>query len=88
MECSTDWPRRLLISQDSFEIYFTIATFEPAYKEYLRDEQHSNILERSFMIMNQYGPWVIDNQKHMSQLGRLILAFTLKFCPTSDDPFD
>ena len=40
------------------------------------------------MTMNQYGPWDTRDVEHMRQLGKLILAFTLRCCETSDDHCD
>lgn len=78
MECSTNWPRRLLISQDSYKYTSPLRHLS---LRIIHDEQQSNRIERSFMIMTQCGPWNIRNQKHMSHL------FTLNFCLTSDNPF-
>ena len=83
----TDWLRRLLVSQDSVEIYLVVAEFETTYRNYLLVKDQSESTERSFMTMYQYGPWKTAVKEHMEQLGKLLLAFTLKFCQSSNDPF-
>ena len=88
LDCFADWLRRLFISQDSTEIYLTIAGFESAYKDYLCSKEQSKVRERSFMTMNQYGPWNVRIMEHMEHLGKLLLAFTLRFCHTRNDSFE
>ena len=39
------------------------------------------------MTMYQYGPWNTFSKEHMEQLGKLLLAFTLRFCHSRNDPF-
>ncbi|MCJ1425759.1 hypothetical protein MMC29_003659 [Sticta canariensis] len=70
--------RRLLISQDSEEIYLTVAECDSAYLSYLIDDEQSAVGEPSFMTMKQYGPWRTKNHHHMEHLGPLVLAFTLQ----------
>lgn len=79
---------RLLISQDCFEIYLTVASYDSDYVKYLQGNEQATLGEPSFMIMKQYGPWDIKNYRHMDQLGALILAFTLQQFPkdSSQDP--
>lgn len=82
--------RRLLISQDSFEIYLTLAEYDFAYMKYLRGDAQATIGEPSLMVMNRYGPWSTKNYQHMEQLGVLLLAFTLLQLSTDTsqaDPF-
>jgi len=67
--------RRLLVSQDSVEIYLTFAVYDIAYREYLRG---NNKQPTSFMTMIQYGPWMTTKAGHMESLGHHILAFTLQ----------
>lgn len=85
MKKERTYERRLLVSQDSTEIYLTVAEFEPAYKEYICREQQSKTLGPSFMTMNQYGPWNTLRADHMGQLGKLLLAFTLRCHETKVD---
>ena len=39
------------------------------------------------MTMYQYGPWNTLAKEHMEQLGKLLLAFTLKFSQPTEVPF-
>ena len=39
------------------------------------------------MTIYQYGPWNTFSKEHMEQLGKLLLAFTLRFCHSRNDPF-
>ena len=39
------------------------------------------------MTMYQYGPWDTTVTEHMEQLGKLLLAFTLRFCQSRNEPF-
>lgn len=82
--------RRLLISQDCFEIYLTVASYGSDYVKYLQGDEQATLGEPSFMIMKQYGPWSTKNYEHMDQLGALILAFTLQQSSRDsfqEDPF-
>lgn len=73
--------RRLLISQDSFEIYITVAQYDSEYKSYLSGDVKLNKSAKGpFMTMTQYGPWKTTEQEHMRWLGPLILAFTIQQC--------
>lgn len=65
--------RRLLISQDRQEIYLIRATYDNDYLSYLKGEQ----VPRSFLKMEEHGPYIVTNYKHMDNLGRIILAFTM-----------
>jgi hypothetical protein len=70
--------RRLLISQDSYEIYLTFAEYDNGYREYLRG---NNDRPTAFMTMFQYGPWLTTKAGHMQSLGEVILTFTLQQLP-------
>ena len=70
--------RRLLISQDNCEIYLTFAEYDTTYVEYLRDAKPSQCGTRSFMVMNEFGPWDTNNCRHMKHLSRIVLAFTIQ----------
>ena len=39
------------------------------------------------MTMYQYGPWDTKIKEHMEQLGKLLLAFTLRFSQSRNDPY-
>lgn len=82
--------RRLLISQDSNEIYLTIAKYDAAYVNYILGDAEATSGKPSLMTMHQYGPWKTMNHEDMENLGILILAFTLQqFSNDSsqEDPF-
>jgi hypothetical protein len=32
----------------------------------------------SFMTMHEFGPWNINSKSHMENLGRIVLAFTIR----------
>lgn len=66
--------RRLLVSQDRHEIYVTIAEFDADYINYICGRESIN---RSFLNMQDYGPFRTDKRNHMSAFGHLILAFTI-----------
>lgn len=82
--------RRLLISQDSSEIYLTVADYDPAYVKYISGDEEATLGKPSLMIMEQYGPWNTKNCDHMKHLGILFLAFTLhqlSNASSREDPF-
>lgn len=53
--------RRLLISQDSYEIFLTIAEFDSAYEKYLHGDEKATPDEPSLMKMKPYRPWSTKN---------------------------
>ncbi|MCJ1464763.1 hypothetical protein MMC07_003376 [Pseudocyphellaria aurata] len=57
--------RRLLISQDSCEIYMTIAEYDSAYLDYLHGKEEATYDEPSFLKTSQYGPWNTKNYEEM-----------------------
>ncbi|MCJ1464542.1 hypothetical protein MMC07_003155 [Pseudocyphellaria aurata] len=79
--------RRLLISQDSFEIYLNLAEYDSAYISYIRRDEQAMVDRPSLMKINQYGPWNTKNSDHMKQLGTMMLAFTLQHVSNDSDPF-
>lgn len=86
---TTDF-RRLLISQDFFEIYLTIAEYNSKYIRYLHGDEKATIGEPSFLTMKQYGPWNTGLYQHMRHLGRLMLGFALQQLEIEsyqEDPF-
>jgi len=70
--------RRLLVAQDSRELYLVVAEYDFAYKNYLRGNSPNAEDKPSFMTMTQLGPWVTNDKAHMRQIGEILLAFTLK----------
>ncbi|MCJ1462256.1 hypothetical protein MMC07_000856 [Pseudocyphellaria aurata] len=82
--------RRLLVSQDSHEIYLTIAEYDYDYMNYLHGNVQATIGKPSLMVMTQYGPWNTKNYEHMEHVGFILLAFTLQHISThvsQTDPF-
>ncbi|RDL39095.1 uncharacterized protein BP5553_03435 [Venustampulla echinocandica] len=69
--------RRLLISQDSTEIYLTISEFDQQYLDYITGLQQPPDQQRSFTYLVTMGPWFINKESHTRDLGSLLLAFTL-----------
>ncbi|KAI1130603.1 hypothetical protein F5Y10DRAFT_235195 [Nemania abortiva] len=67
---------RLLISQDRHEIYLTFGQFDAAYLDYIRHRAPGS----SFLVMNEYGPFDIGQEKHMEYLGEIVLGFALQAC--------
>ena len=84
----TDDFRRLLISQDSHEIYITIGEYGEPYEEYLCTTKHmtqKKSAEPSFLTMRQYGPWKTDVERHTKQVAMLLLACTLSGIPVDSE---
>ncbi|KAI8948014.1 hypothetical protein F4801DRAFT_604970 [Xylaria longipes] len=63
---------RLLVSQDRHEIYVTIAKFDADYVDYICGNLSKT---KSFLKMQDYGPFRVDDVKYISALGYLLLAF-------------
>ncbi|KAJ8128154.1 hypothetical protein O1611_g5484 [Lasiodiplodia mahajangana] len=66
--------RRLLISQDACEIYLTFAEFDADYVDYVCGKLMET---KSFLEMNEFGPFDTKHRGQMRELGRLLLAFTI-----------
>lgn len=88
---------RLLVSQDRESIYVTFAEFNSSYVRYIRESPPvpnlSNPLDNkstgtSFLKMNEYGPFDIGTDNHMSSLGLILLAFCIGACETSGIAFE
>ena len=89
--------RRLLISQNAQEIYIIVGEYDKEYEKYLATRgppiQDSSIQkpvsQRSFLAMQQYGPWDTTKSKAVQHAAILLLACTLSAIPKSnnDDPF-
>ena len=80
--------RRLLISQDSHEIYITIGEYGEQYEEYLRTSKptaQKNPTEPSFLTMRQYGPWKTNVERQTKQVAMLLLACTLSEIPVDSE---
>ncbi|KAE8349305.1 hypothetical protein BDV28DRAFT_63305 [Aspergillus coremiiformis] len=67
--------RSFIVSQDRHEIYVSFAEYNIEYLKYLKGKRYSG---DPFLTMHEYGPWHIGDKKHMSLLGRLILALVIR----------
>ncbi|EJT71723.1 hypothetical protein GGTG_10977 [Gaeumannomyces tritici R3-111a-1] len=72
--------RRLLIAQDRHEVFLTIATFDKAYVEYIRNEPNRNRSARTFLCLKQCGPFTITKCQDMKVLSYLVLGFCRAVC--------
>jgi hypothetical protein len=66
--------RFLLIAQDHAKFFLVFASFNPSYINYLKGRGAS----KSFLSMQEYGTWKIDNADDMEHLAKIILAFGLR----------
>ncbi|CAH0038854.1 unnamed protein product, partial [Clonostachys rhizophaga] len=67
--------RRLLVSQDREDIYLIVATFNDDYVQYISHRNSTpSKSTKSFLVMQEYGPFSVYNHDLMSQLGRTMLA--------------
>ncbi|KAF1989303.1 hypothetical protein K402DRAFT_269534 [Aulographum hederae CBS 113979] len=60
---------RFLVSQDKFEIYLTFATFDAQYEVYLRQSEKPGSKQKSFLRMQEYGPFNTKDSAHNGWLG-------------------
>lgn len=60
------------------EVYLTFATFDNEYVRYVTGDAGAE--DDTFLRMNQFGPFVTSDSKHMKFLSYYILAITLKYC--------
>lgn len=67
--------RRLLISQDRHQVHVVVATYDDHYVDYIKAR---NPRTKSFLQMEDYGPFDVTHHKHMYLLGRLMLALSLQ----------
>ncbi|KAI9373774.1 hypothetical protein BJX61DRAFT_541443 [Aspergillus egyptiacus] len=69
----------ILSSFESTEsIYLSTVTFSHKYKDYLNGAR-TVVTKDEFMVIQKYGPWLIDDAKAMEHIGRLVLAITIKY---------
>ena len=68
------------VLQDRHEIYLDFAQFSEKYVQYLRNEgvQLRDDDPESFMTIFEVGPYKTTNKGHMMELGRILLALTLR----------
>lgn len=64
--------RRLLVSQDRDEIYLTWASYNDDYVKYLTDPTFDGSLGWPFLEMNEIGPFMTRNHRHMRRLAQYI----------------
>lgn len=62
--------RRILVSQDGHEIYITFPEYDENWASYLNG---GSIARAGFMEMVKYGPYCIDNAKHMQMFAEIAL---------------
>ncbi|KAI9035479.1 uncharacterized protein KD926_003442 [Aspergillus affinis] len=65
---------RLLIAQSRHEIFLVIATYDDEYVSYLNGKGSSS---STFMTMQQYGPYNINDAGHMKYLAEYLVEFYL-----------
>ncbi|KAL2821899.1 hypothetical protein BJX63DRAFT_377390 [Aspergillus granulosus] len=68
--------KRLHLSQDRHEIYLTVAEYDYEYVRYLKDKDYKPT-SKSFMRMQQFGPWDTLIRKDMEKLGPILLGISL-----------
>ncbi|KAJ5819122.1 hypothetical protein N7474_004713 [Penicillium riverlandense] len=68
-------PKRLIISQDRNEIYITEASYKDEYVQHLKDKDAE---PAGFLTMQEYGPWNIDDHKHMRHLAKIVVRFCIE----------
>ncbi|KAF4457457.1 hypothetical protein F53441_507 [Fusarium austroafricanum] len=68
---------RLLVSQDRGEVYLIIADFNLQYVECICAPGRNGD-KPSFLEMNEYGPFFVEDPDHMKQLGTILLAVSIQ----------
>lgn len=70
---------RLLIAQDRQEIYVIVATYDKDYFSYLKGKhrQGQAAHKKSFLMMEEYGPFNVEKRSQMDMLGKIMLAVTM-----------
>lgn len=63
------------MSQDRHEVYVTIATFDDEYVKYIRCEKPR---KRSFLKMQEFGPFSVLVKRHMEEFGHILLALSIE----------
>jgi len=57
----------------------TVATYTSEYVDYVTQEKTKPA--EAFLVMNEYGPYEVQNVGEIESLGRIVLAFALQECP-------
>lgn len=60
------------------EIYLIVAEYTADYVDYLTNPGRESAC-KSFLTMNQFGPWEIVSSSHVADIAALLLAVTLQF---------
>ena len=68
--------RYVLVSQHRQEVYVSVAQYDDGYLKYMKGEDKDS--DRSFLTMHCFGPWDILYYKHIHQIARLLLDFTIQ----------
>jgi hypothetical protein len=63
-----------LISQTHTEAWLTFASFDQNYVKYIKNRK----AKPSFLRMQRYGPYRVDNAGEVEMLSRIIVAFVLR----------
>lgn len=76
--------KRLLVSQDRDDIYFTLCTFSNEYVQYITGRMDNRQMAASrgrpegFLKMQRQGPYNVQNYQKMEMAGKNILAFCMQ----------
>jgi len=62
------------VSQTGPEVWLTFATFDQNYVKYLKGER----APQSFLRLQRYGEYRVDNAVEMAQLSQIIVAFIMR----------
>jgi hypothetical protein len=63
-----------LVSQTYTEVWLTFASFDQPYVKYLRNQK----AKQSFLQMQRYGPYNVDDAYDVEQLSQIIVAFVMR----------
>ncbi|KAL2824358.1 hypothetical protein BDW59DRAFT_180238 [Aspergillus cavernicola] len=66
---------RVLVSQDSMQLYITFAETPLKWREFLLQNKTSGNT-RSFMRLHRFGPWDLGQANHVNQAAAILLAIT------------
>ncbi|KAL3455039.1 hypothetical protein BJX64DRAFT_298249 [Aspergillus heterothallicus] len=68
---------RLIISQDRHEIFISMASYDADYIDYLKTGSDLRATP-SLLAMHEFGPWNTLDERSMSELGKILLAISLR----------
>lgn len=70
---------RMIVSQDHFEVYVTVASFTDEYVRYVSGEPVSDITGiHSLLSLQEYGVFPMNDKNEVERFGRLMLAFSIQ----------